>query len=129
MTGPPAGINTRRTFLTLFGYSDFLRTLQKIGNALWYAISILYCSSAAYDVTDLCTALFRAGRAGYLGENMNCTYNIYRQLAGQNIVWVDRVNDLDQATERIRGLRANIPGHYLIYDVRERAVVRVWPAN
>jgi hypothetical protein len=55
---------------------------------------------------------------------MNCTYNIYRQLAGQNIVWVDKVNDLDQATERVRGLRANIPGDYLIYDVRERTVVR-----
>ena len=55
---------------------------------------------------------------------MNGTYNIYRQHSGQRVVWVDRVNGIDQATERARVLRAALPGNYLIYDVRERTVVQ-----
>ena len=54
---------------------------------------------------------------------MNSTFNIYKQLSGEHIVWVDRVSGLDQATERAHGLRAASPGNYLIYDVRERTVV------
>ena len=58
---------------------------------------------------------------------MNCTYNIYRQLEGNSaVVWIDRVNKLDQATERAKGLTITVPGKYLVYDVRERAVVAVW---
>jgi hypothetical protein len=57
---------------------------------------------------------------------MNWTYNIYRQLTGNKIVWVDRVVGLDKANDRVRGLRATLPGSYLIYDVRERTVVGVW---
>ena len=59
---------------------------------------------------------------------MNCTYNIYRQVdEGKSaVVWVDRVNGLDQATELVKGLRITAPGNYLVYDVRERTVVRVW---
>ena len=59
---------------------------------------------------------------------MNCTYNIYRQLdEGKSpVVWVDRVNGLEQATERVNDLRVTLPGNYLVYDVRERTVVRVW---
>ena len=59
---------------------------------------------------------------------MNSTYNIYRQLSDARIVWVDRMNGLDQATERARGLRAAVPGDYLIYDVRERTVVQALQA-
>jgi hypothetical protein len=57
---------------------------------------------------------------------MNSAYNIYRQLTGNEIVWVDKVEDLDLATERVQGLRATNPGNYLLYDVRKRVVVRVW---
>jgi hypothetical protein len=56
---------------------------------------------------------------------MNKTFNIYRQLSGERrVVWVDRVSGLDQATERAHGLRATVPGNYLIFDVRERTVVQ-----
>jgi hypothetical protein len=44
---------------------------------------------------------------------MNCTYN-YKQLAGNDIVWIDGVEDLDQATKRVQGLRATNPGDYLL---------------
>jgi hypothetical protein len=57
---------------------------------------------------------------------MNSSYNIYRQLAGDTLVWVDRVNGLQQAQDCVVGLGETSPGNYVIFDVRERTVVWVW---
>ena len=56
---------------------------------------------------------------------MNPTYNIYRQLNGNAVAWVDRVNGLDEAEKRVVRLEQASPGNYIIFDVRERTVVRV----
>jgi hypothetical protein len=56
---------------------------------------------------------------------MNCPYNIYRQLAGNAVAWVDRVNGLPEAEDRVRDLVQSNPGNYLIFDCRERTVVGV----
>jgi len=54
---------------------------------------------------------------------MNYPYNIYRQLAGNAVAWVDRVNGLREAEERVTSLVESAPGNYLIFDCRERTVV------
>lgn len=58
---------------------------------------------------------------------MNPTYNIYRQLAGDALTWVDRVSGLQQAEEHVVRLGETSPGNYIIFDVRERTVV--WAGN
>jgi len=55
---------------------------------------------------------------------MNSTYNIYRLLAGNALTWVDRINGLQEAEERVLRLGEATPGNYIIFDVRERTVVR-----
>jgi len=63
---------------------------------------------------------------------MNPRYNIYRQLNGNAVAWVDRVNGLDEAEERVVRLEQASPGNHIIFDVRERTVVRVrnaWPQS
>ena len=54
---------------------------------------------------------------------MNATYNIYRQTNGNSVAWVDRVQGLRQAEERVLHLSQPCPGSYIIYDVRERTVI------
>jgi hypothetical protein len=54
---------------------------------------------------------------------MNSRYNIYRQLAGNAVVWVDRVSGLREAEERVTHLVESTPGTYIIFDCRERTVV------
>jgi hypothetical protein len=58
---------------------------------------------------------------------MKSTYNIYKQLTGKALAWVDRVDGLSQAQERISRMKEANPGRYIIFDVRERTVV--WSAN
>jgi hypothetical protein len=61
------------------------------------------------------------------GLDMNSRYNIYRRLAGDALAWVERVNGLPQAEERLVCLGETSPGNYIIFDVRERTVV--WAGN
>jgi hypothetical protein len=58
---------------------------------------------------------------------MNPKYNIYRQLAGDALTWVDRADGLQQAKEHVVRLGGVAPGNYIIFDVRERTVV--WAGN
>ena len=58
---------------------------------------------------------------------MNPTYNIYRQQSGDALTWVGRVNGLQQAEEHVVRLGETSPGNYIIFDVKERAVV--WSGN
>ena len=58
---------------------------------------------------------------------MKSTYSIYRQLAGNTLAWVERVNGLRQAEESVGRWAQGIPGNYIIFDVRERIVV--WAGN
>ena len=58
---------------------------------------------------------------------MSSTYNIYRQLAGNTLAWVERVNGLPQARECVGRWGQGFPGNYIIFDVRERTVV--WVGN
>ena len=60
-------------------------------------------------------------------SDMIPTYNIYRQLAGNTLAWVDRVNGLRQAQESVGRWTQGFPGNYIILDVRERTVV--WAGN
>jgi hypothetical protein len=60
-------------------------------------------------------------------SDMNPTYNIYRQQAGDALTWVDRVNGLQQAEEHVVRLGETSPGNYIIFDVGERTVV--WAGN
>ena len=60
-------------------------------------------------------------------SNMKPTYNIYRQLAGNTLAWVERVNGLQQAEESVGRWAHGFPGNYIIFDVRERKVV--WAGN
>jgi hypothetical protein len=59
---------------------------------------------------------------------MNPTYNIYRRLSGNALAWVERFNQLEDATKHVVELRATLPGNYVIYDVRLRTLVREWTA-
>jgi hypothetical protein len=58
---------------------------------------------------------------------MISTYNIYRQLAGNTLAWVERVNGLQQAEESVGRWARGFPGNYIIFNVRERTVV--WAGN
>ena len=49
---------------------------------------------------------------------MNPTYNIYRRLSGNTLAWVQRFNQLEDATKYVVDLRETSPGHYLIYNVK-----------
>jgi hypothetical protein len=55
------------------------------------------------------------------------TYNIYRQLAGNTLAWVERVNGLQQARDSVVRWMQGFPGNYIIFDVREKTVV--WAGN
>ena len=58
---------------------------------------------------------------------MNSTYSIYRQLEGNTLAWVERVNGLQQAHESVVRWGRGYPGNYIIFDVGERTVV--WAGN
>jgi hypothetical protein len=58
---------------------------------------------------------------------MESTYSIYRQLPGNTLAWVERVNGLQQAEESVGRWAQGFPGNYIIFDVRERTVV--WAGN
>jgi hypothetical protein len=58
---------------------------------------------------------------------MTSTYNIYRQLGGNALAWVERVDGLPQAGERVIRLEEAFPANYIIFDVRERTIV--WAGN
>jgi hypothetical protein len=54
---------------------------------------------------------------------MEVSYDIYRQMEERKLRWIARVEGLDRAHERIDRLELSNPGHYLIYDFRQGAVV------
>jgi hypothetical protein len=58
---------------------------------------------------------------------MNSTYSIYRQLEGNTLAWVERVNGLKQAQGSLARWVEAFPGNYIIFDVSERTVV--WAGN
>ena len=55
---------------------------------------------------------------------MEVSYDIYKQAEERRLVWIDRVKGLEQAHERVSSLAASQPGSYLIYDFRQRMVIR-----
>jgi hypothetical protein len=57
---------------------------------------------------------------------VNFTYNIYKRLTGDNLAWVERFHELEEATKHVADLQSTSPGNYLIYDVRLRTIVRDW---
>jgi hypothetical protein len=57
---------------------------------------------------------------------MNATYSIYRRVAGNSFAWVEKFDDLEEATKHVVALQATTPGKYIIYNVRLRTMVREW---
>ena len=61
---------------------------------------------------------------GSLGELvMDTTYDIFWKLSGEDAVWVETVDDLQQAKKRLITLATTTPGAYLIFDPREHKFI------
>jgi hypothetical protein len=56
---------------------------------------------------------------------MNSAYNIFRQVAGDKLLWVESVENLEQARAHAASEQSLSPGIYLIYDVRARVVLKL----
>jgi hypothetical protein len=54
---------------------------------------------------------------------MDTTYDIFRKLSGEDAVWVETVENLQQAKKRLIALATSTPGAYLIFDPREHKFI------
>lgn len=55
---------------------------------------------------------------------MNCMYDVFKQLAGNGLIWVERTTSLAEAEERVASLGLVFASEkYLIYDVREGSLL------
>jgi hypothetical protein len=59
-------------------------------------------------------------------EGMNTRYDVYRSLPNDRLVWIKRVNALDEARQVVAAaLQSASLANYLVYDYRARSVVEV----
>jgi len=56
---------------------------------------------------------------------MKPIYDIYKRLPGNELRWVERFEELEQARQRMALLISASQEDYLIYDIRQRAVVQI----
>lgn len=55
---------------------------------------------------------------------MTCGYDIYKQVAEDKLLWMNRVKGLEEAKQLVAALRAP-SDNYVVYDIRERTVVEI----
>jgi hypothetical protein len=54
---------------------------------------------------------------------MKLTYDIFRELPDSGPIWVEEVQDLEQARERLASLTEIRPGDYFVYDAHSAKII------
>jgi len=54
---------------------------------------------------------------------MKIMYDIFRGSPGHGLIWVEAVQDLEIAKDRISALLKSCPSDYLVYDLRRARIV------
>jgi hypothetical protein len=54
---------------------------------------------------------------------MKLTYDIFRKLPDSGPIWVEEVQDLEQARERLASLTEIRPGDYFVYDAHSAKII------
>jgi hypothetical protein len=57
---------------------------------------------------------------------MDSKYDIYKRLPEERLLWVSRVKAIDEARRLVAALQSASFDQYLVYDFRERRVVKVF---
>jgi hypothetical protein len=57
---------------------------------------------------------------------MNTKYDIYKSLPEDRLLWVNRVQGLEEARKLVAALQTASMESYLVYDFRQRSIVEVF---
>jgi len=57
---------------------------------------------------------------------LSCVYDIFRKLPDNSPIWIEAVEGLEQAKNRLGQLSSQIPGQYLVYDTTNRKFLELF---
>lgn len=54
---------------------------------------------------------------------MKMIYDIFRELPGNGRIWIEAVEDLENARARLSNILKTSPGEYYVYDLMRKEIV------